>query len=551
MPLPRVHTCTLGQYLPSDRPANLELRRSNSNATWGNVMHRILNAALALTLPSCFAAQAAHAQSPETRTQTHPPRLEEAKAKAAAAARIAPAPLMLFGVIPVSTRSQQARMLTEQALDKYENVMLNDSIVLAEQATQKDHDFALGYAVLAFAARRSTGNTTALARAKSLLPRATPDEQLMVRWMTSIQDRNLLPAIASMNDLLKRYPNNKHVLYLTSEWLYTQEDFEHAQKMLESLLQLDSNFPPALNMLGYSYIESGHPDPEKAVAYSRRYVQVDPSSPNPEDSLGEVLRYAGQDEASLEHYGAALQVDPTFFTSQLGLGDTLTLMGKYDQAREEYDRAILMGEDNREVLHASYQKALVYFWEGHLDEGQRALDALAKQAAAKNESNAQVEIAFGAAMLTPEFASELHQLRNLEQTLSENVEGMSGADRGAALAKVLCEEARVASQHQIRETAEQAIATLEKLASRSGDQVVANQYDTARGYLHLSQGDLGNAANELSSNRHSPLAVQQLARVQQKSGDQSASAESLLQLKYQRAPTAEWYLVSQLGLASQ
>jgi tetratricopeptide (TPR) repeat protein len=507
-------------------------------------MYRMLRTALVLTLPLGLAAQATHAQSAATRAQTHVPRLEEAKSKTPVATPVAPAPLLLFGVIPVSTRSQEARKLTEQALDKYENVMLDDSVVLAEQATQKDHDFALGYAVLTFAARRSTGNSSALARAKTLLPRATPDEQLMVRWMTSIQDRNLLPAIASMNDLLKRYPKNKHVLYLTSEWLYTQEDYERAQKMLESLLLLDPNFPPALNMLGYSYIESGHPDPEKAVAYSKRYVEVDPSSPNSEDSLGEVLRFAGDDEASLEHFGAALQIDPTFFTSQLGLGDTLTLMGKYDEAREEYDKAILIAENSRDLLHASYQKALIYFWEGHLEEGQRALDSLAKKATEKKEPNAQAEIAFGAAMLTPEFASELHQLRNLEQILSEHVEGMSGADRGTALAKVLCEEARVASQHAIRETAEQAIASLEKLASQSGDSVVANQYDTARGYLFQSQGDLANAGNELSSNRHSPLAVQQLARVQQKSGDQSAANESLLQLKYQRAPTAEWYLAT-------
>jgi tetratricopeptide (TPR) repeat protein len=514
-------------------------------------MYRTFRTALILILPLGLAAQASQAQSSATRADTHAPRLEETRSKTPAATPVAPAPLLLFGVIPVSTRSQEARKLTEQALDKYENVMLDDSVVIAEEATQKDHGFALSYAVLAFATRRSTGNSTALARAKSLLSRATPDEQLMVRWMTSIQDRNLLPAISSMNDLLKRYPKNKHVLYLTSEWLYTQEDFERAQKMLESLLQLDPNFPPALNMLGYSYIESGHPDPEKAVAYSQRYVEVDPSSPNPEDSLGEVLRYAGQDEASLEHYGAALQVDPTFFTSQLGLGDTLTLMGKYDEAREEYDKAVLMAENSRDLLHASYQKALVYFWEGRLEQGQLALESLAKKAAEKKEPNAQAEIAFGAAMLTPEFASELHQLRNLEQTLSEHIEGMSGADRGAALARVLCEEARVASQHEIRETAEQATANLEKLASQSGDQVVANQFDTARGYLHLSQGDLGNAANELSSNRHSPLAVQQLARVQQKSGDQSAASESLLQLKYQRAPTAEWYLVSHINSASR
>jgi tetratricopeptide (TPR) repeat protein len=478
------------------------------------------------------------------RAQDHTPRVEEAKSRPAAAPRIVPVPLLLFGTIPVSTRSQEARRYAELAVDKYENVLLDDAVVQAEHATEKDHNFALGYAVLSFASRRSIPNKVALERAKALLPQATPDEQLMVRWMTSIQERNLLPAIASMNDLLKRYPKNKHVLYLTSEWLYTQQDFERSQKMLEYLLQLDPNFPPALNMLGYSYIEAGHPDPAKAVASLKRYIEADPSSPNPEDSLGEVLRYAGDDPGSLEHYSAALQIDPTFFSSQLGLGDTLALMGKYDEARAEYDKAILVSEDKRDLLHALYQKALVYFWEGHPEQGRNALAALATQAAEKKEPNAQFEIALGAAMLADGFANELHQLRLLEDKLQNPLDGMSGADRGGVLAQVLCEETRVSAQHNIKETAEQAITKLAEFAAQSGDLLVGDNYETARGYLLLSQNDLPNAADELSANRTSPLALQQLAIALQKSGDTAGATETLTQLKYQRAPTVEWYLSS-------
>jgi hypothetical protein len=55
---------------------------------------------------------------------------------------------------------------------------------------------------------------------------------------------------------------------------------------------------------------------------------------------------------------------------------------------------------------------------------------------------------------------------------------------------------------------------------------------------------LSNAADELSANRHSPLAVQQLALIQQKTGDRTAAAETSTQLKYQRAPTVEWYVAS-------
>jgi len=503
-------------------------------------MNRMYRRSLALIFPVLFAAQTVWAQE-------HPPRVEEAKSRAAGSTRVAPAPLLLFGAIPVSTRSIEARKFAELSLDKYESVLLHDAVIQAQHATEKDPNFALGYALLSFASRAGIPNSAALERARVLLPHAPPDEQLLVGWMTGIQDRNLLPAIASMNDLLKRYPKNKHVLYLISEWLFAQQDFDRSQKMMESLLQIDPSFPPVLNMLGYAYIQSGHPDANKAVATLKRYIAVDPSSPNPEDSMGEVLRYTGDDQGSLEHYSAALQIDPTFFTSQLGLGDTLTLMGKYDDARLEYDRAGLISENNRDLLHAAYQKALVYFWEGRAEEGRSALSNLAAEAAQKNEPNGQFEIAFGSAMLAPDFASELHQLRALEEKFQNTVEGMSESDRGGAIANVLCEEARVASQHGLAEAAQQAISKLERLAAQSANLLVENPYETARGYLLLSEGDLANAVDELSANRLSPLAVQQLAVVQQKLGNQSAASETVNQLKYQRAPTVEWYLASQNG----
>jgi tetratricopeptide (TPR) repeat protein len=503
-------------------------------------MNRTYRRSLALVFPVLFVGQTIWAQE-------HPPRVEEARSHATGPAHIAPAPLLLFGTIPVSTQSIEARKFAELSLEKYENVLLHDAVVQAQHATEKDPNFALGYALLSLASRHGIPNATALEHAKTLLPHAPADEQLLVRWMIGVQDRNLLPAIASMNDLLKRYPKNKHVLYLVSEWLYGQQDFDRAQKMMESLLQIDSNFAPVLNMLGYSYIQSGHPDPIRAVATLKRYIAAEPSSPNSEDSLAEVLRYTGDNQGSLEHFSAALQIDPTFFSSQLGLGDTLTLMGKYDEARLEYDRAVLISENDRDLLHASFQKALVYFWEGHPEEGRSALSNLAAEAAQKNEPNGQFEIAFGSAMLAADFATELHQLRALEEKFQNTVEGMTEPDRGSALANVLCEEARVASQHGLAEAAQQAISKLERLAAQSADLVVENSYETARGYVLVSQGDLANAVDELSANRLSPLAVQQLAIAQQKLGNQSGVAESTSQLKYQRASTVEWYLASQSG----
>jgi tetratricopeptide (TPR) repeat protein len=457
---------------------------------------------------------------------------------------VAPVPQQLFGTIPLSTQSEEARKFVELALDKYENGLLSDAMVHARHATEKDSQFALGYALLSFVARRGVPDSAALRKAKSLLPRATPDEQLLVLWMTSVQDRDLLPAIMTMNDLLKRYPTDKHVLYLTSEWLYFQQDYDRARARMETVRRIDPNFPPVLNMLGYAYIETRDPDAAKAVATLKQYAELQPGAPNPEDSLGEVLRMAGDDRGSLEHYSAALQIDPTFFSSQLGLGDTLTLMGNFGDARKEYDRAIQVSDNRRDELHAKYQKALTYFWEGQPSEGQKALDALAEEAGQQKEPNVQFEVAMGRAMLASNFQDELKQLETLSAFLEKPLEGMTDSDRGTARAAVLRERVRVATRNGLVDDAAEAISRLERLAATSRDLIVESDYESARGYSLFSDGDFANAVDELAADSRSPLALEQLAITQEKLGNAAAAQSTRTHLKYQRAATAEWFLVT-------
>jgi tetratricopeptide (TPR) repeat protein len=367
---------------------------------------------------------------------------------------------------------------------------------------------------------------------------------LLVNWMLDVQQGSMLPAIRAMNDLLARFPSDKHILYLTSEWLYFQQDYDRSRKMMEKIIELDPNFAPALNMLGYANIETGDPNPAKAIDYLKRYAAVQPRQPNPEDSLGEVLRYSGDDLNSLVHYATALSIDPHFVTSQIGLGDTAALMGDYARARTEYDKALPIITSPRDRLHAQFQRTLVYFWEGQPAQGRTALEVLFEETRHQKDPYALYEVAFGRALLAPEGTNELEQLRNLETTLLKPIKGMSEADRNISLASVLCEEARFSGMHNRIDVAQEAVAKLERTAKQSRDLVVEDNYEAARGYLLFAKGDLANAGEELAGNPRSPLAVQQLARVQEKLGNDDAARAVRTRLKYLRAPTVEWYLVT-------
>jgi hypothetical protein len=120
---------------------------------------------------------------------------------------------------------------------------------------------------------------------------------------------------------------------------------------------------------------------------------------------------------------------------------------------------------------------------------------------------------------------------------------MSEADRDINRATVLRERARIAALNGFVDNASEAVSQLEGLATSSRDSVVVNAYESARGYLLFQQGDLSTAADELAADLHSPLALQQLAFIHEKLGN-AAAQSTRTRLKYQRAPTVEWFLVA-------
>jgi tetratricopeptide (TPR) repeat protein len=455
------------------------------------------------------------------------------------------APQLLFGALPVSTHSLEARTLVEKALDEYENELFEESVADSRKATEKDPQFALAYALWAFVAQHEQPATAQLAKATALAANAPAGEQLLVRWMTATQSSDLLPAISLMNDLLQRFPDNKHVLYLAGEWLYSQQDYDRSRKLFEKALQNDPKFPPSLNMLGYAYIETGDPDPDKAKAALQRYAALLPNHPNPHDSLGEVSRYAGDDAGSLLEYHKALEISPTFFTSQLGIGETLTLMGKYDEARAEIDKAMPMAPSSRDRLHVEFQRGLTRFWEGQPDQGRAELRSLESKARESNDGYAQFDIGLGRALLAANTDDELTQLSMLESTFSNPFSAMAEGDRHRSQASILQEEVRVLSSIGKVESAQEEIQELESLSRDSRDAFIENCYESARGFVFYANREYASAVDELASDPQNPLVARQIVQAYEKLGNTAAAEVSRNRLKYLRADTPQWFLTAQ------
>ncbi len=153
-------------------------------------------------------------------------------------------------------------------------------------------------------------------------------------------------------------------------------------------MKIDPQFADAYNEAAYCYARQDNFD--KAFADIKRYTELVPNEPNPQDSFAEISRMAGRFEDALTHYRMSLKIDPTFHESQLGLGDTYALMGDQQKARAEYAKAIEVGSPVQKVLW-SLQLAATYVREGDLAGADKAFNAVAEQAHAKDFANIEAE----------------------------------------------------------------------------------------------------------------------------------------------------------------
>ena len=147
-------------------------------------------------------------------------------------------------------------------------------------------------------------------------------------------------------------------------------------------------------------------------------------------------------------------------------------------------------------------------------------------------------------MLAADRQSEIDELKSLSAFLDKPLAGMNESDRGIARAAVLRERARIEALRGASREADEAVAELTALAAASRDQVIRVYFESACGYVLLSRGDFANAADELAADPHSPLALEQLAVVQEKLGNAAAAEAARSGLKYHRSSEAEWFLAT-------
>ncbi len=442
--------------------------------------------------------------------------------------------------LPVTTTSPKARELYEKGMADYENLYLERCNDDWRAAVKEDPNLAVAWAWIAFNSSNPKEVSEARARAKQLAPKATAGEQLMVAWISKVQEGDFLGGITAMNDMLEIYPHDKHLLYLAGNWLMGENGDDQAQRFFEKALALDKNFPAALNDL--AYVDARNRHFAKAFAAMDRYVALLPKEPNPQDSYGELLRMAGNFEGSLTHYRAALRIDPDFVTSQLGLGDTYALMGNQEQARVEYDKALRFAHNEADRLTYSMQRAMTFVREGNYSQADKDLQEIAETAHAKEQDLQEAQALRQMAEYQSDDSVVLKHLKLAEEALSHDA-SISISDRDEERSRILRNRAVRAARSGDQALADQSLQQLEALANGSRNRVIQSSYHGAAGTLLMDQKKYPDAIVHLEEDQDNPFTMELLVQAYYQTAQTDKLHEVEAKLRGTNVPTMEQALV--------
>jgi tetratricopeptide (TPR) repeat protein len=442
--------------------------------------------------------------------------------------------------LPVTTSSARARELYDKGMVDYENLYLERCNDDWRAAVKEDPSLAVAWAWIAFNSSNPQEVSDARAKAKALASKITPGEQLMVSWISKVQEGDYLGGITAMNDMLEMYPKDKHLLYLAGNWLMGENGDEQAQHFMEKALVIDRNFPAALNDL--AYVEARNREFGKAFVAMDRYVALLPKEPNPQDSYGELKRMAGEFQSSLDHYRAALKIDPDFVTSQLGLGDTYALMGNQEQARAEYDKAIRFAHNEADRLSYAMQKAMTYVRDGNFAEADREFTGIAATAHAKEQDLQEAQAERHIAEYQADDTIALKYLKLAEDAL-HHLATISASDRDEELSRILRTRAVRAANSGNQLLADESLHQLEALANGSRNRVIQSSYQGAAGTLLMDQKKYDDAVAHLEEDEDNPFTMELLVQAYYQTMQTEKLHAIEIRLRGTNVPTMEQALV--------
>ncbi len=273
--------------------------------------------------------------------------------------------------VPVTTASQEARDHYLVGRDLMDKLRVPEARQHLEQAVARDSTFAIAHYDLALSEPTNRGFREHLTRAVDLSESASDGERLMIMALYAGANADPVEQRKLYEQLVAIYPLDPRAHFLLGFSQAGQQHFDDAIASFARATELDPEFSPAWNALGYAYRPLGRY--EQAERAFKRYIALIPSEPNPYDSYAELLLKTARHDESVAMYRKALEADSQFVPSFVGIAANLLYTGRPADAREEAQRLRAAARDDGARRTALLTAAIAWADEGNTG---RALDEL-------------------------------------------------------------------------------------------------------------------------------------------------------------------------------
>ena len=245
-----------------------------------------------------------------------------------------------------------------------------------EKAVELDPTFAAAYRGLTqvyHILNNARDRDEAIKKALNFSKKAPEEERFLIEAMHALLiENNLEKFHRILIEAAEKYPKNKEIHFFLGQSYDLKEMYEQSSEEFNKALNLDPNYPNALNMAAYSYMNLKAY--EKAVEYLKRYAAVLPGNPNPIDSLAECYLRMGKLDEAIENYKKALDIKPDFYMSMDVLGYIYALKEDYSEALRWLDKYIEAAPSSGIKLIGFEGKGFYSSWLGGLKKSMSYLE---------------------------------------------------------------------------------------------------------------------------------------------------------------------------------
>jgi tetratricopeptide (TPR) repeat protein len=156
-------------------------------------------------------------------------------------------------------------------------------------------------------------------------------------------------AVAVLEKARVSAPDSREVAFRLATAYERSGKREQAIAAFRGLLELQPDFAPALNYLGYMYAERGE-SLDEALALTRKAVDLDPGNGAYVDSLGWTYFQRREYDSAREYLERAAGLMPGDATILEHLGDVYVALGEPGRARVAYQKALGLEGENSQAL---------------------------------------------------------------------------------------------------------------------------------------------------------------------------------------------------------